>query len=219
MTNHKDENCKNCGTKIVGKYCFSCGQNTDLHHRSIFHLIYEALEGIFHFDGRLWRTLPAIFIRPGTLNKDYIEGRINRHVPPFRLFLVSLFIFIISSEFKLEEAIHHMENSHEVSQKSDANVHIDATKTEHKAEVIKQNSGNQYYNENEIFNDSGKASDYKFDIEKFMQGRDERMIEGIKNTQINLPISKEAAQKFKDGLVKAASNPKLFIISAFSWAH
>lgn len=220
MTNQIDENCKNCGAKIMGKYCYSCGQNTDLHHRSIFHLMYEALEGIFHFDGRLWRTLPAIFIRPGSLNKDYIEGRINRHVPPFRLFLVSLFIFIITSEFKLEKAIHHAENSHEVSQKSDIDVKIGGLdKKEHNTETTPAKPDNPYYNENEIFNESGKASEYKFDLEKFMEGHDEKLINGIKNAQIDLPMSKEAAQKFKDGLVKAASNPKLFIISAFSWAH
>lgn len=214
MTNQKDENCKNCGTKIMGKYCFSCGQNTDLHHRSIFHLMYEALEGIFHFDGRLWRTLPAIFIRPGTLNKDYIEGRINRHVPPFRLFLVTLFIFIFTSEFKLEKAIHNVENSHEVSQKSYIDAHknnLDTNQNKEEANSIKI--------ENEHSEKNGKSYEYKFDFEKFMQGHDDKLIDGIKNSQIDLPISKEATQKFKDGLVKAASNPKVFIISAFSWAH
>lgn len=217
MTNQKEENCKNCGTKIMGKYCFSCGQNTDLHHRSIFHLMYEALEGIFHFDGRLWRTLPAIFIRPGTLNKDYIEGRINRHVPPFRLFLVTLFIFIFTSEFKLEKAIHNVENSHEVSQKSDN--HNSVSVTQHQAAPATAKPENQYYDKSEQFDDSNSANEYKIDFEKFMQGRDDRLINGIKNSQIDLPISKEATQKFKDGLVKAVSNPKVFIISAFSWAH
>jgi hypothetical protein len=102
----KGEPCANCGTPLEGHYCYECGQDSDTHHRTLPHLIWEAIEGMFHLDGRLARTLPLLFFKPGVLAKDYMEGRIARHVPPFRTFLVALLLFI----FAAEHAIHGMQH-------------------------------------------------------------------------------------------------------------
>jgi hypothetical protein len=110
---HQGALCKNCGTPLEGWYCHACGQNADTHHRSILHLIWEAIEGMFHLDGRLALTLPALFFRPGTLAKDYMEGRIVRHVPPFRTFLVALLLFIFAAEHAIHSVQHHaVEEAH-----------------------------------------------------------------------------------------------------------
>lgn len=95
--------CANCEVVLQGPYCHVCGQSGDNHKRSIGHLIWEAIEGLFHLDGRLARTVPDLFFRPGRLARDYMDGRIARHVPPFRLFLASLVIFILAAEV----AAHH----------------------------------------------------------------------------------------------------------------
>jgi len=113
---HKGEPCKNCGTPLEGWYCYGCGQNADTHHRSILHLIWEAIEGMFHLDGRLANTLPLLFFRPGVLAKDYMEGRIARHVPPFRTFLVALLLFI----FAAEHAIHRVRHQQELKEEKAA---------------------------------------------------------------------------------------------------
>ncbi len=113
---HKGEPCKNCGTELEGWYCYNCGQNADTHHRSILHLIWEAIEGMFHLDGRLAATLPLLFFRPGALAKDYMEGRIVRHVPPFRTFLVALLLFI----FAAEHAIHGFRHEQELKEEKEA---------------------------------------------------------------------------------------------------
>jgi len=90
--------CLNCGALLQGRYCHVCGQNCDTHKRSIRHLAWEAIEGLFEMDGRFLRTLPALFLSPGRLARDYIEGRLARHVPPFRTFLVALVLFIFAAE-------------------------------------------------------------------------------------------------------------------------
>lgn len=90
--------CANCGTSLQGRYCSACGQAADTHKRNIFRLILEGIESVFHLDGRIARTLPDLFIRPGRLSRDLIEGRIARHIPPFRLFLVALIIWVFSAE-------------------------------------------------------------------------------------------------------------------------
>jgi len=101
--------CANCGVPLEGWYCHSCGQNADTHHRTILHLIWEAIEGMFHLDGRLAKTLPLLFFKPGVLAKDYMEGRIARHVPPFRTFLVALLLFIFAAEHAIHQIKHHEE--------------------------------------------------------------------------------------------------------------
>jgi hypothetical protein len=95
--------CANCGSALQGRYCHACGQDADNHKRSILHLSWEAIEGLFHLDGRLRRTAPDLFFRPGRLARDYMENRIARHVPPFRTFLVALLLFIFAGEHAAHE--------------------------------------------------------------------------------------------------------------------
>jgi hypothetical protein len=131
---HKGDPCKNCGTPLEGWYCYSCGQNADTHHRSILHLIWEAIEGMFHLDGRLANTLPLLFFRPGKLAKDYMEGRIVRHVPPFRTFLVALLLFI----FAAEHAIHGIRHEQELKEEKEAAALATPQGREAKADEIRK---------------------------------------------------------------------------------
>lgn len=94
--------CANCETRLEGPYCHACGQAADDQHRSILHLAWEGIEGLTHLDGRIGQTIPALFLRPGKLARDHFEGRRQRHVPPFRLFLISLLVFM----FVLEALFH-----------------------------------------------------------------------------------------------------------------
>jgi len=84
--------CKNCDTPLQGAWCHACGQKGEDYHRSIRHLIAEAFEGLTHFDGRFWNTLPRLIIKPGALTRDYLEGKRASQIPPFRLFLVVLLV-------------------------------------------------------------------------------------------------------------------------------
>jgi hypothetical protein len=103
------ETCANCAAPLAGPFCHDCGQSADLRKRSILHLAWEAIEGMFHFDGRLARTLPLLFLRPGILARDLIEGRVARHTPPFRTFLVALLLYILAAE----TAIHRQQQAGE----------------------------------------------------------------------------------------------------------
>ena len=98
------QKCLNCDTEIKGEFCYHCGQNADTHHRTVGHLLFEVFEGLFHLDGRLWTTLPPLFFAPGKLARDLMEGRVARHLPPFRIFLVSLLLFMLVAEHVTEEA-------------------------------------------------------------------------------------------------------------------
>ncbi len=96
--------CANCGTELAGPYCHVCGQDADDHHRSLAHLAWEGVEGLTHLDGRLAQTVPLLLFKPGKLARDHLEGRRARHVPPFRLFLISLLIFMFVLELMFHQA-------------------------------------------------------------------------------------------------------------------
>ena len=90
--------CANCATPLQGPWCYACGQLGEDFHRSTWKLLFEAVEGLLHFDGRVWRTLPDLFGHPARLTRAYLEGHRAPQVPPFRLFLVVLLaIFVAGS--------------------------------------------------------------------------------------------------------------------------
>jgi hypothetical protein len=84
--------CANCATPLQGPWCHACGQLGEDFHRSTWHLIGEAFEGLLHFDGRVWTTLPDLFRHPGRLTRAYLDGHRAPQIPPLRLFLVVLLV-------------------------------------------------------------------------------------------------------------------------------
>lgn len=90
--------CANCGAALIGHYCHECGQQAHLHNK-LGHLLHEFVEGIAHFDGRLWRTLPLLAWRPGRLSRDWIEGKRARYVAPLHIFLFALFLMFTIPTF------------------------------------------------------------------------------------------------------------------------
>jgi hypothetical protein len=87
--------CANCGAHLTGPYCHQCGQKGHLHTR-IWHMAEDFVEGVMHFDGRLWRTLPLLAFRPGRLSRSWIEGKRVRYVAPLHIFLFSIFLFFLA---------------------------------------------------------------------------------------------------------------------------
>ncbi|MGI9232723.1 MAG: DUF3667 domain-containing protein [Woeseiaceae bacterium] len=91
--------CLNCGTRLTGQYCGLCGQKARTRLISLWELISDAFGDLLEIDSRLWRTLIPLFLRPGQLTRDYLEGRRARYMPPFRTYLVLSLIFFVVAFF------------------------------------------------------------------------------------------------------------------------
>ena len=90
------EVCANCGATLRGRFCADCGQNAEATARPVRELLEHALEALFDFDGRGFRTLGLLLFRPGRLTEAYLAGRRASYVPPVRLYLfVSLVFFLV----------------------------------------------------------------------------------------------------------------------------
>jgi hypothetical protein len=86
-----ETNCLNCGTALVGRYCYECGQRAHV-HRTLSAFFHDFLHGVIHFEGKIWRTLPMLAWQPGELTRGYIDGQRARFVSPIALFLFCVFL-------------------------------------------------------------------------------------------------------------------------------
>jgi hypothetical protein len=83
--------CLNCQTPLTGDYCSRCGQAAHV-HRTLGAFWHDVAHSVLHFDGKIWRTLPMLALRPGELTRRYVEGERAKFVSPMALFLFSVFL-------------------------------------------------------------------------------------------------------------------------------
>ena len=98
-----ERSCLNCETPLTGDFCHACGQRAHV-HRSLAAFFHDILHGVFHFEGKIWDTLPMLAWKPGELTRNYIEGKRMRYVSPIALFLFCVFLmFAVASATGLTE--------------------------------------------------------------------------------------------------------------------
>lgn len=87
--------CPQCEAVATGAFCSSCGARYPVPGDDRFWpFLREQAAEVTSADGRLWRTLKALFV-PGKLTQEYFCGRRGLYVRPVRLFLViNLVLFV-----------------------------------------------------------------------------------------------------------------------------
>lgn len=94
-----NENCLNCATNIVGKYCYNCGQKSDTHRITFKHFIYhDVLHGVWHIEKGILFTAKSALFRPGKAALEYIEGKRIKYYNVFYLILILLGLIIVLSD-------------------------------------------------------------------------------------------------------------------------
>lgn len=87
--------CPNCGDPTQSNYCPSCGQRRTERRVSLRRMLAEVLEDQLSVNAALPRTLKALLFQPGRLSREYLAGRIQRYIPPFRLYLGASVVFFL----------------------------------------------------------------------------------------------------------------------------
>jgi hypothetical protein len=89
------ENCQNCNTPLIGKFCYACGQKVvEPRERTLTHFIYQFFGSAFFLENNFLKNLWNLLVKPGLIPLDFMEGRRKRWMPPFSLFLLlNLFYF------------------------------------------------------------------------------------------------------------------------------
>ncbi len=86
-----EKNCLNCRAPLTGPFCAACGQKAHV-HRSMRAFFQDFIQGLFNFEGKIWRTLPMLAWRPGEMTRRYIAGERARFISPIALYLFSVFL-------------------------------------------------------------------------------------------------------------------------------
>lgn len=94
-----DRPCLNCGDPTVGMYCPTCGQRKVDVRISLRRMLREVMDDQLSVNSTLPRTLGTLLFRPGRLTHEYVQGRMMRYIPPFRLYLVSSLLFFVVLSF------------------------------------------------------------------------------------------------------------------------
>jgi hypothetical protein len=93
------EPCPNCGNSTPGNYCPECGQRRGERWITLRRMLAEVIEDQLSLNAALPRTLRALLFHPGFLSAEYLAGRIQRYIPPFRLYLATSVVFFLLLSF------------------------------------------------------------------------------------------------------------------------
>ena len=91
--------CRNCGGPLTGAYCASCGQaEQDGHAPTLGHFLHDLFHEFVHVDGKIFRTLKALFFQPGKLTEEYWAGHVVSWIRPIRIFLIVAALHLLVSK-------------------------------------------------------------------------------------------------------------------------
>jgi hypothetical protein len=82
--------CKNCGSPVAENFCPKCGQKADTHRFTVRHIFHNFFHSFTHVDSGLLYLIKELFIRPGTVIREYIEGRRKKYFNPFQYLVLSI---------------------------------------------------------------------------------------------------------------------------------
>ena len=105
LSHHASSPCKNCGAGTQGNYCQQCGQATHLHVPSAREFLHEFIAHYVALEGKLWKSLGLLIVKPGFLTCEYIGGRRVRYLEPLRLYLTFSIIFFALFKFSGMEVV------------------------------------------------------------------------------------------------------------------
>ncbi len=99
---YRGASCLNCGhpLDLSDVYCSYCGQLNSTKQLSLGDFFKEFLSSIVNYDSRLRHTVKDLLFKPGTITKNYVEGKRLKYANPFRFFLsASIIYFLFQSLF------------------------------------------------------------------------------------------------------------------------
>lgn len=89
--------CHACGTKFHGRYCPLCGQPASVGRYSYRQVMKNFLYRWGIGDRSFFRTLRDLFLRPGYLIRDYLQGQQMAYYPPINMLFVMVAVSLLSS--------------------------------------------------------------------------------------------------------------------------
>lgn len=98
---YRSTSCLNCEQPLdlSDRYCPYCSQLNSTKQLRISDFFSEFVNSIVSFDSRLRYTLKDLLFKPGTITKNYVEGKRLKYANPFRFFLSVSIIYFLANTF------------------------------------------------------------------------------------------------------------------------
>lgn len=98
---YRGTECTNCGRPLAigDKYCPSCSQANSTKKLTLKDFFDEFFSTIISYDSKLVKTIAALILRPGSITKDYIEGKRVSYTNPFRFLLSLAIVYFLMINF------------------------------------------------------------------------------------------------------------------------
>jgi Protein of unknown function (DUF3667) len=90
--------CRNCDAnlgELPANFCPACGQDTLNHPPAFWEFVHEFITHYVALEGKLWKTLWLLFLKPAELTREYRAGRKQRYISPLRLYITASFLFFL----------------------------------------------------------------------------------------------------------------------------
>ncbi len=114
-----ETDCLNCGSTVEGKFCSNCGQENLVPKESFKHIMTHFITDYLHIDEKLFGSLKPLLFKPGFLTNEYNDGRRNKYVNPFRLYIfISIAYFLLYfniSNREINETLNTMDTEQEIA--------------------------------------------------------------------------------------------------------
>lgn len=88
--------CRSCNAPLQGKFCNECGEKAfEAGEHSVKHFFGDVLNAITFLDGRFLRTIKMMFVSPGSLSYQWINGRRMPFIKPMSMFFIANLIYFM----------------------------------------------------------------------------------------------------------------------------
>jgi len=203
-----EHTCLNCNTVLVGSHCHACGQTAHV-HRTLSAFFHDLLHGVFHFEGKIWRTLPLLVWRPGRLTREYIEGRRASYVSP-----IALFLFVVFLTFAVFNAIG---NPLHFDPKTTGNIAAARVEAEQDLKALEQKKADSEKRGEELPGIDGQIAGARSALEAITAVEDGKLPDQIANSNSTSEIS--TVEAINQTWRKAKDNPELLVYKLQSSAY
>lgn len=99
---YRGTNCQNCGhpLELSDRFCPNCSQANSTKKLTLRDFFDEFFANVISYDSKLLKTLSTLLLRPGSITKDYINGKRVSYTNPFRFLLSLAIIYFLAISFK-----------------------------------------------------------------------------------------------------------------------
>lgn len=87
--------CRNCNAQLNGNFCHECGQRSSVYKVTFKETFQDLFNGLFTVNAPFIITIKLLFLNPGELFRNFLNGRRKNYYKPVSFFIVTTLLYVI----------------------------------------------------------------------------------------------------------------------------